>query len=75
MDRIKIIHDSVGHTLTVWLGDPSQEYVSTLTEDEVIIMKDRDGHVLGVEVLHYCPEETGTGIAVEASVQPAVPGG
>ncbi len=74
MDRIKVIHDSVGHTLTVWLGDPNQEYVSTLTEDEVIIMKDQSGRVLGFEVLHYHPEETGTGIVVEASIQPAIPG-
>ncbi len=48
MERIKVIHDTVGHTLTIWLGDPTQEYLSTLTEDEVVIMKDRDGRVLGV---------------------------
>ena len=46
MDRIKVIHDTVGHTLTVWLGDPQQEYLSTLTDDEVVIMKDRAGRVL-----------------------------
>ena len=74
MDRVKVIHDSVGHTLTVWLGDPNQEYVSTLTEDEVIIMKDRSGRVIGFEVLHYRSEQTGTGLSVEASIQPAIPG-
>jgi hypothetical protein len=41
MDRVRVIHDAVGHTLTVWLGDPRQEYLSTLTDDEVVIMKDR----------------------------------
>lgn len=65
MDRVKLIHDTVGHTLTVWLGDPSQEYLSTLTEDEVVIMKDQAGRVIGFEVLHYYPKETETGIAEE----------
>jgi hypothetical protein len=41
MERIKIIHDTVGHTLTAWLGDPRSEYVSTLTDDEVVVMKDK----------------------------------
>ena len=71
MDRIKVIHDSVGHTLTVWLGDPTQEYVSTLTEDEVVVMKNKSGRVIGFEVLHYRPEGTGTALSVEASIQPA----
>ncbi len=73
MDRIKVVHDRVGHTLTVWLGDPAREYVSTLTEDEVVIMKDRSGRVIGFEVLHYRQEEGGLGLAVEASIQPALP--
>lgn len=71
MERIKVIHDTVGQTLTVWLGDPEQEYVSTMTDDEVIIMKDRMGRILGFEVLHYRPAEPGAGLAVEALVGPA----
>ena len=55
MERIRVIYDAVGHTLTVWLGDPEQEHISTLTDDEVIVMKDRGGKVLGFEALHYEP--------------------
>ncbi|MDA0745491.1 MAG: DUF2283 domain-containing protein [bacterium] len=72
MDRIKVIHDIKGRTLTVWWGNPDQEYVSTLTDDEVIIMKDPSGRVIGFEALHYHPEETGPGLSVETSIQPAV---
>ena len=72
MDRIKVIHDTVGHTLTVWLGDPQQEYLSTLTDDEVVIMKDRAGRVLGFEVLHYQPAGAADGLSVDASILPAV---
>jgi hypothetical protein len=73
MERIKVIHDTVGQTLTVWLGDPEQEYVSTMTDDEVIIMKDSSGRVLGFEVLHYRPTTEGAGLAVEALVGPPGP--
>ena len=70
MERIKVIHDTVGHTLTIWLGDPKEEYLSTLTEDEVVVMKNRDGRVLGVEVLHYKPADPQTGLSVETIIQP-----
>jgi hypothetical protein len=53
MEHIKVIHDTVGQTLTIWLGDPKREYVSTLTDDEVVVMKSRAGRILGFEVLHY----------------------
>ncbi len=35
MERIRVTHDAEGRTLTVWLGDPEEEYASTLTDDEV----------------------------------------
>ena len=69
MTRIKVIHDPVGHTLTIWLGDPKQEYVSTLTDDEVVVMKNREGQILGFEVLHYHPAEPEAGLSVEATIQ------
>jgi hypothetical protein len=72
MERIKVIHDQVGHTLTIWLGDPKQEYASTLTDDEVIVMKDQEGRILGFEVLHYHPVSSDAGLSVEAIVQPSV---
>jgi hypothetical protein len=73
MERVRVIHDTVGHTLTVWLGDPQQEYLSTMTDDEVLIMKDRDGRLLGFEVLHYQPSEANHGLSVEASILPKAP--
>jgi hypothetical protein len=69
MERIRVIHDTVGHTLTIWLGDPKQEYVSTLTDDEVVVMKDHEGRILGFEVLHYHPAESEAGLSVEAIIQ------
>ena len=71
MERIKVIHDPIGHTLTIWIGDPQQEYASTLTDDEVVVMKDREGRILGFEVLHYQPDKPGAGLSVETVVSPA----
>lgn len=70
MDKIKVIHDMVGHTLTVWLDEPAKEHVCEETTDEVVLMKDASGRVIGFELLHYrssVPSETG--IAVETVVR------
>lgn len=73
MERIRVIHDTVGQTLTIWLGDPTQEYVSTLTDDEVVVMKSQEGRILGFEVLHYQPAEPPAGLSIEATIQPPWP--
>lgn len=31
MERVRVIHHQVGQPLTIGLGDPKQEYTSTLT--------------------------------------------
>lgn len=68
MDKVKVIHDTVGHTLTVWLDDPSKEHVCEETTDEVILMKDANGRVIGFEMLHYRPADAAPGLAVETVV-------
>jgi len=55
-----VFYDRTGNTLTVWFGEPEQEYVCEETGDEVILMKDRQGHVIGFEKLNFSlttPEE------------------
>lgn len=70
MDKIKVIHDTVGHTLTVWLDDPEKEHLSEETTDEVVLMEDTHGHVIGFELLHYRPAAAMDGsLAVETVVK------
>ncbi|MER3422884.1 MAG: DUF2283 domain-containing protein [Nitrospiraceae bacterium] len=69
MDKIKVIHDAVGHTLTVWLDDPGKEHVCQETTDEVVLMKDATGKVIGFEMLHYRPADETAGLAVETIVR------
>jgi uncharacterized protein YuzE len=53
MAEVKVYYDQVGNTLTVWFGNPQDEYTSEETGDEVILMKDRSGEVIGFEKLNY----------------------
>lgn len=65
MDKIRVVHDAEGRTLTVWLDDPDKEAVCEETTEEVILMKDAAGRVIGFELLHYRPASAGMGLAVE----------
>lgn len=53
MAEVKVYYDRVGNTLTVWFGDPHDEYVCEETGDEVILIKDQSGRVIGFERLNF----------------------
>jgi len=52
MAEVKVYYDREGNTLTVWFGDPQDEYICEETGDEVILMKDKSGSVIGFERLN-----------------------
>jgi hypothetical protein len=70
MDTIKVIHDTVGHTLTIWFGDPETEHICEETTDEVVLMKNSSGRVIGFEVLHFHTEPGSAKLSVEAITTP-----
>jgi len=53
MEQVKVFYDRMGNTLTVWFGEPEQEYVCEETGEEVILIKDRNGTVIGFEKLNF----------------------
>ena len=53
MARVKVFYDRTGNTLTVWFGEPKREYICEETAEEVVLMKDRSGRVLGFEKLNF----------------------
>lgn len=55
MAQVKVFHDRIGNTLTVWFGDPESEVEVEETGDEVVLMKDKDGKVIGFEKLNFVP--------------------
>lgn len=58
MAEVKVFYDKAGNTLTVWFGIPQDEHVCEETGDEVILMKDGAGKVIGFEKLNYLIPQT-----------------
>ena len=53
MAQVKVYYDQIGNTLTVWFGNSKDEYVAEETGDEIVLMKDKSGHVIGFEKLNF----------------------
>ena len=73
MAEVNVYYDPTGRTLTVWFGRPQAEYVCEETGEEVVLMKDRKGHVIGFERLNYPGKKTSQPVrmAFETIPQPA----
>ena len=53
MDKVLIYWDREGNSLNVWFDDPKKEFICEETGDEVVIVKDKAGKVIGFEKLNY----------------------
>ncbi len=49
MGEVKIFCDKIGNTLTVWFGDPKEEHIVEETRNDVVLMKNKMGQVIGFE--------------------------
>ena len=58
MAEVKVFYDQTGNTLTVWFGNPQDEYICEETGEEVILMKDKAGKVIGFEKLNFSVAES-----------------
>jgi uncharacterized protein YuzE len=58
MAKVKVFFDKEGNTLTVWFGEPQDEYVCEETGEEIILMKNKDGEVIGFEKLNFVAVDT-----------------
>ncbi|MGC9526709.1 MAG: DUF2283 domain-containing protein [Limnospira sp.] len=47
MATVKVFHDRIGNTLVVWFGEPQDEYEVEETGDEIVLIKDKEGRVIG----------------------------
>ena len=66
MAQIKVFYDQEGNTLTVWFGNPEDEYIVEETGEEVVLMKDKKGNVIGFEKLNYkLPQASRLNVAFE----------
>jgi uncharacterized protein YuzE len=53
MANIEIYYDSEGKTLSVWFDSPEKEQMAEETGEEVLLIKDAEGHVIGFERLNF----------------------
>lgn len=57
MAQVKVYYDQIGNTLTVWFGNPEDEDDVEETGEEVLLMKDKHGRVIGFEKLNFSLEK------------------
>lgn len=54
MDGLKnYYYDPEGKTLTIWYDDPSKEFLTEEISEEIALIKDQTGKVIGLEHLSY----------------------
>jgi hypothetical protein len=68
MARIKIIHDPIGETLTVYFDDPQKAWVCEETGEGIVLIKSKDDQIIGFEKLYYRPSEVNEALTVETSL-------
>ncbi len=71
MDKVRVYFDRAGNTLTVWFDDPAKESVCEEVDDDMVLMKDRRGRVIGFERLNYLTRkrrDEGGNVPVEVHV-------
>ena len=71
MAEVNVYYDPIGNTLTVWFGDRQTEYLCEETGDEVVLMKNKEGAVIGFEKLNYIlAANTNLKISLETAISP-----
>ncbi len=66
--KVRVIHDRTGNTLTVWFGDPSEEYICSETGEDVVLMRDINRRVIGFELLGFLSPDDQSGFSGEVEV-------
>ena len=60
MAEVTILYDKEGKTLTVWFTEAREEYVCEETGEEVVLIKDKAGRVIGFEKLNFSVADPAT---------------
>jgi len=65
LEKVRVYYDAVGRTLSVWIADPETEEVCEEADDDTILMKDSEGHIIGFEKLNVPLKPGSPGLTVE----------
>ena len=70
MDKLRVYYDRKGNTLSVWSADPKQEHVCEEADDDVVLVKDRRGQIIGFERLNVLsPKQQKNAVSIPVEVQ------
>jgi uncharacterized protein YuzE len=53
MEKLRVYYDREGNTLSVWFDDPKKEHLCEEADEDMVLVKDREGRVIGFERLNY----------------------
>ena len=71
MEKPRVYYDREGNTLSVWFDDPKKESLCEEADDDVVLVKDREGRVIGFERLNFLSakqRKSGVNVPVEVHV-------
>jgi hypothetical protein len=70
MDKLRVYFDRAGNTLSVWFDDPKKEHVCEESDDDMILVKDRRGRIIGFERLNFLSaKQRKEGVSIPVEVQ------
>ena len=52
MDKVTVFYHKETDTLDIWFGDPDDEFSCEEADEGIILKKNRDGRVIGIEKLY-----------------------
>ena len=55
--KLILIHNKEAETLDIWFDTLEKEHVCEEVGDGIILKKDKDGKVIGIEVLYFTGED------------------
>lgn len=58
MEEVKLYYDRVGNSLIVWFDDPQKEIICEEFDEDIVLMKDKDGRVIGIERMNLKPAKS-----------------
>jgi uncharacterized protein YuzE len=64
MAQIRVTHDPIGETLTIYWDDPEREEICEEVGQGIILIKDAQGEVIGFERLYFKPSNTSQELGV-----------
>ena len=68
MAKIRLIHDRIGETLTVYFEEPDPDQVCEETGEGIILIKNSKDRVIGFEKLYFQTKEPEETLTVETSI-------